>query len=73
MTKGEERRDASAVVVSVANVETLAVDDFEIFTRPVVVGGCVFYASGECALSSVSDNLGGTDEGHSQAASHWAR
>lgn len=50
MAEGEQRRDPDAVVVPVADVQTLAVDDLEILARPVVVRGRVLESSRECAL-----------------------
>lgn len=50
MAEGEERRDARALVVPVADVEAFAVDDREVLAGPVVECGCVLEAAGECAL-----------------------
>lgn len=50
MAKGEERWDADAVVVAVADIQAFAVDDLEVLARPVVVGRRVFEATGEGAL-----------------------
>ncbi len=50
VAEGEERGDARAVVVPVADVQAFAVDHFEVLAGPVVVGWGVLEAAGEGAL-----------------------
>lgn len=50
MAEGEKGWDLGAFVVPVANVDALAVDDGQVLAWPIVVCGCVFEATGECAL-----------------------
>ena len=49
MAKGEEGSDFRAVVVSVADVETFAINHLEVFAGPVMVRGGIFEALGERA------------------------
>ena len=41
MAEGEERVNFDMFVVSISDVDTFAVDYFEILARPVVVCGCI--------------------------------
>jgi hypothetical protein len=50
VAEGEERGDVGAVVVSVADVKTFSVEDFEVLAGPVVVGWVVFETFGEGGL-----------------------
>jgi hypothetical protein len=64
VTKGEERSDGGVVVVAVADVESFAVEDFEVFAGPVVVGWVVSEKFWEGGLKIISTNRaqkGGVD------------
>lgn len=50
VAEGEQRRDVGALVVPVADVQSLAVDDAEVLAGPVVVRWGVCECLGESAL-----------------------
>jgi len=50
VAEGKEWRDAYAIVMAVADVETLAINDLKVFARPVMVSWRVLKAAGEGTL-----------------------
>lgn len=50
MTEGKQRCDVGVVVMLIADVQTLAVEDFEVLTWPVVPRRSVLDAFRECCL-----------------------
>jgi hypothetical protein len=54
VTEGEERGDVGMIVMSVADVEAFAVENFEVFAGPVVIGWVVLETFGEGGLEIIS-------------------